>query len=106
VIKTRVMWLGYVACMKKMWNSFQSWIAVLHGRVRSAGLVLIERIILECIWEKSDVNVWIFLYFNIFRLIMKMYLPLVSLNLAVVSNEAYLLAVVIMLCDINSFLFL
>lgn len=43
VIKTRrVRWLGYVACMKKVWNSFQSWLAALHGRVNVGGLVLLN----------------------------------------------------------------
>jgi hypothetical protein len=44
--------------------------------------------------------------FNTFRLIMKMYLPLVSLNLAVGSRKAYFFAVAILLDGINSFRFL
>jgi hypothetical protein len=51
--------MGYVACLKKMWDSFNSWVAALHGRVHLGELVINERIILNWIWEKCGVNVWI-----------------------------------------------
>jgi hypothetical protein len=49
--------MGYVACLKKMWNSFKSWVGALYGRANLEELVINERIILNWICGKFGVNV-------------------------------------------------